>query len=468
MTTQQAAVIYCRASVDRTGHGQSVAAQERAARKLCRDKGFTVVDVVSESGVSATRSKARAGFDRMLEMLARGDAQVVVTTELSRLSRRWRDLGRLLTLVEERKVRIVTVSGELDTSTAAGRLVVSILASVASAEAEQTRERTMRGLDAAAAAGRSHGGRRPYGYQFVKGKATRTVVESEAAEVRTMARKLLTGGTLHGIVNDLHVRGVTTSTGKDWRTQTVRLLLTSPGAAGLRQHEDTLVPAIWPAILTRDTWDAVGRLLADPTRSTSPGPKAAHLLSGIALCAGCEQPLAAKRAPRKQVGFVYRCIVQGCPRHSTVSERHLDDFVAEVVIGRLSRRDAVRLFASPVDTRHRSELLAERDDLDRRDAEAAGMFAAGSITGAQLSTVTLATTARREQLDLELGTLLAATPIDGLPVGQDKVRAWWKSLDMARKRAVVSVLMTVTVSQSSTPGARVLDPTRVGVDWRSI
>jgi hypothetical protein len=245
----------------------------------------------------------------------------------------------------------------------------------------------------------------------------------------------------------------------------VKLLLGSPGVAGLRRHGDTYVNARWPGILERQAWEAVNRLLDDPSRNTSPGPKAAHLLSGKGVCAGCSQPMGAKSAPRGQPGFVYRCTEKGCTSHSTIAERMLDEYVAEHVVKRLSRRDAVGLFARPVDTQRRAELLAERDDLDRRDAEVAGLFADGAVTAAQLARVTAATLARRETVDAELAAVFASTPVAGLPRGGDKVRAWWRGLEIERRRAVVDALMTVTVSRSSKPGARVLDPKRVHIDW---
>ena len=61
--------------------------------------------------------------------------------------------------------------------------------------------------------------------------------------------------------------------------------LTAPHVAGLRAHHGDLIPATWMPILSRDTWDRLVSLRADPSRRTRAGAPARMLLTGgIARC----------------------------------------------------------------------------------------------------------------------------------------------------------------------------------------
>lgn len=113
-----------------------------------------VVDEVA----SGKRGAKRARWDICVEQLREGDTLVV--TELSRLGRNTGDLGRLLDGLDERKVGLVILNLGIDTATPGGRLVYNVVAAVAQMERELLIERTMSGLAAARARGRT-GGRTP-------------------------------------------------------------------------------------------------------------------------------------------------------------------------------------------------------------------------------------------------------------------------------------------------------------------
>jgi site-specific DNA recombinase len=66
----------------------------------------------------------------------------VIVAELDRLTRSVKDLCGLLELFEKRKVALVSVAESLDTGSAAGRLVITIMAAVSQWEREAIGERT--------------------------------------------------------------------------------------------------------------------------------------------------------------------------------------------------------------------------------------------------------------------------------------------------------------------------------------
>lgn len=124
-------------------------------------------DALIETGVGADaiyddrasgKRDSRPGLDACLKALRKGD--VLVVWKLDRLGR---DLGHLVSLVQtltEREIglRVLTGQGaQIDTTTAAGRLIFGIFAALAEFERELIRERTIAGLKAARARGRKGG-----------------------------------------------------------------------------------------------------------------------------------------------------------------------------------------------------------------------------------------------------------------------------------------------------------------------
>ena len=98
------------------------------------------------------------GYARLNEMLknARED-DVIVIWKLDRLGRSLKHLVELVAELNERKIGLKSLNDPIDTTTAQGRLVFNIFASLAEFEREIIRERTNAGLAAARARGRKGG-----------------------------------------------------------------------------------------------------------------------------------------------------------------------------------------------------------------------------------------------------------------------------------------------------------------------
>ena len=125
---------------------QNLDLQIDALQKAGCDKIFT--DKMSGA-------KTRPGLDEALAFLRPGD--VLVVWKLDRLGRR---TVKLIQLIEELKVRGIgfkSLSNAIDTTTPEGMFIYRISSSFAELERDLARERTMAGLTAARARGRSGG-----------------------------------------------------------------------------------------------------------------------------------------------------------------------------------------------------------------------------------------------------------------------------------------------------------------------
>lgn len=146
-TVKGTAVSYLRVS---TSRDQSVESQRHAIERA----GWTPAKEFMDEGITGRRFD-RPGLTSMLEWVREGDCVVVYS--LSRLGRSTVDLLQLLDRLDRQGVALVSLSESVDTSTPAGRLLVTVLSALAAFEVDTLRERTMAGLDAARAQGRVGG-----------------------------------------------------------------------------------------------------------------------------------------------------------------------------------------------------------------------------------------------------------------------------------------------------------------------
>ena len=167
-------------------------------------------DALLEAGVhegriyedrASGRKDHRPGLDTCLKALQ--PSNTLVVWKLDRLGR---DLRHLVTLVDElrsREVGLRVLSGagaEIDTTSANGRLVFGIFASLAEFERELIAERTRAGLAAARARGRLGG--RPRKMDITMLRMAMNAMASRETNVQELAHRLgITTTTLYAYVN---------------------------------------------------------------------------------------------------------------------------------------------------------------------------------------------------------------------------------------------------------------------------
>lgn len=105
--------------------------------------------------VCSGRSTERAGLDKAIDIIRDGDTLVV--WKLDRIGRSLPHVVGLVGDLQKRGVGLKVLTGDIDTTTVTGRLVFGIFATLAEFERDLIHERTMAGLAAARARGRSGG-----------------------------------------------------------------------------------------------------------------------------------------------------------------------------------------------------------------------------------------------------------------------------------------------------------------------
>ena len=117
------AFVYLRQSLDRTGDGAAVERQRVDCEKLCAERGWSIVRTFVDNDTSASSKKPRPQYQAMLSALRDGGAEIIVAWHIDRLTRKLTELEELIELSQRTGARIATVTGDIDLSTDAGRLV---------------------------------------------------------------------------------------------------------------------------------------------------------------------------------------------------------------------------------------------------------------------------------------------------------------------------------------------------------
>jgi site-specific DNA recombinase len=454
--TPMRAAIYTRISSD-SGAALGVARQEQDCRRLATHRGWTIIGVYIDNDISASGSKPRPAYRRLLDDLRGGLVEAVVVWDLDRLHRRPVELEEFLDLADHYKVALASVGGEVDLATPQGRMIARIKGAVARQEVEQISRRLRRKQLELAQAGRvSNGGIRPFGYSHDRMK----VLPEEAEIVREAARRVLTGESLGGIAADLTARGVATVRGGPWTRTSLRDLLLRPRIAGLRQYQGAVIgPAAWPAILDRDTYEGLRVALTHPNRRPQGLTNVRkYLLSGIASCGVCGSPLRIHHGG-PSAPLTYSCQQRGCGKVRR-SLHHLDEFVTNLIIERLAAADI-----KPTSETADGQLGQQITAVEARLEQVAIEFADDpDITADQVRTMTRHLRSTLDKLQARQADRMRSTVLAEL--GGADLAATWASLSLSRRRAIISVLAESVIVLPTTRRGRGFDPSRIDIRWR--
>jgi DNA invertase Pin-like site-specific DNA recombinase len=462
------AALYLRISDDREGTGLAVERQREACRQLCAARGWTIVGEYVDNSVSATTGK-RPQWTRLLADARHGRFDVIVAWAVDRLFRLIRDLDALL----DAKVKAATVQGDLDLTTPQGELVATILAAVARNEVRQKGLRQTTANLQRAMGGAMPWTRRPFGYRLDDTGAI-VAVRAELWTVKYAANLFLGDETLASIARRLDRWGMPTSAGGKWTVTTLRNVLANPRHTGRIAYRGEIldVEATWPATLDLDTHRAIVARLSDPDRRKQSGTEPRYLLSGIAVCWICDGRMFSRPMVHssRQHGGQRRWHTYSCrDSHNQVISGPVDAHITALVLARLSQPAALAVLAEAnAPELDASTLTIRAGELRGLIDDLAGLLADGTLPAAGVRKESARLRAELAEVE-QRRAALAGDPVLATLTGADDVAAAWEALPLRRQRAVVDLLMQVTIR----PGGRGHNTTvsnaseRVAVKWRT-
>lgn len=219
-------VAYIRVSTEeQADHGQSLDVQRAKVTAYAALYDLDLVEIIEDAGESG-KTLHRDGLQHALALLERGEVQGLLVAKLDRLTRSVGDWQTLITdhFGEKAGKQLFSVADCVDTRTAAGRLVLNVLLSVAQWEREVISERTRDTLRYKISQSQRVGKIR-FGFDLSANGKTLVPNALEQQALAVMRQLRQQGQSYRDIAAELNARGVATKGGKPWVHTTIKGLL---------------------------------------------------------------------------------------------------------------------------------------------------------------------------------------------------------------------------------------------------
>jgi site-specific DNA recombinase len=482
---------------------RSTSTQRRIFDEWAARTGVLLAGEYADPDMSASRfanRKNRPEFERMVADVQAGKLDVLWFWEISRQQRRLDVFADLRDLCRDHGVLWVFRDRVADPANSSDMLLAGIQSMMAEDESEKLSIRVYDGKESSAVKGK-RAGRLPYGYK--RGKydpVTETFgpdepnvsdgedgyEDSPACIVREIFERLKAGEAITRIRLDLNERGIRTRPGKNnpdgsrWNNSVIRYIAMNPAYAGMRvrhiekgaglsQRASKIIKlrdgeeVKWPPLVDEDTFWAVYRKLADPSRmTTKPHRPGGRLLSAVARCGVCGGKFTVHKAKarRRQRDDVYTCKEKSCVG---IYVGVLEEYVNEVMIRWLSHPETAAQLAGNGDSE--AAALAHAD-LDRANAEHGELLRAakrGRITLAMAEAMEQEILKRIEDARQRIDDAAAPPVLKGL-IGEQAADGW-DALTVPQRRQVIAAVADIRVHPVGRHGARQVPP-RDRVEWK--
>lgn len=299
--------VYIRVSTDdQAREGFSIAAQREKLLAYVCSQDWEVAEIYADEGVSA-KDTNRPALNRLLADLSLGKIDVVLVYRLDRLTRSVLDLYQLLQEFERHGVHFKSCTEVYDTTTAMGRLFITLVAALAQWERENLAERVKLGMGQMARERKRPGGPPPFGYVLVNGQLHPH--PEEAKLVRAMYTQYALGSSPRDIADEANRQGFRGKNGARWSASAVLRLLKNPvycGSlrwnhipSGQRQKlpgETILEVDAHSAIVEEETFSRVQKRISERTTRHPRTLSSSFLFSGLLFCSRCHSMLRGKTA----------------------------------------------------------------------------------------------------------------------------------------------------------------------------
>lgn len=288
------AVIYARVSSEDQVKGYSLPSQEEECLKLIQSKGYSYVDSYVDDGYSAKNTK-RPALQRLLSDAEKNIFDVIVIWKLDRLSRNTIDgLTLVSNVFNQNKIGVISCTDNIDTSTAAGYTMLTILFAFAEYERNQMKERISMGY---AKKARSTNLRvtnaEILGYDIVDGKIVVNKNESEIVK-RIFHLYVYELYGFFKISNTLNAEGYRGKRGGHFYEQAVKHILRNRTYIGLNVWKPTfgdkneIVSAgIHEPIITTEVFELASKRMDRKQNKELSASSSTHTFTGILKCSEC-------------------------------------------------------------------------------------------------------------------------------------------------------------------------------------
>ena len=354
----------------------SLETQEGRYKEYCERNGLLpirkFVDVVSG------RRDDRKEYQRMLDYVMEGSADVIVVQFLDRFGRNPREILQRYWELQDAGITVVATDEDIKEE-----LLLLIKAGIAGAESRRTSERVRANMSKAAEKG-VHAARTPFGLRRVyQGKEVTWETDPKESTIVTEMYRLSVEENLgyKAIADRLNTAGHCTRSGRPFSSFTIQRVLSNEAMNGTLTYgkrprkgnpnqEVVRLDNFFPSIFSDAEWQRLQERLSI-RRETSKGRthSSIYLLSGIARCGYCGGPMTGKagslRGEKQYRNYWCSRATKSralCSHYNGHSTNKLESAVLEY-LGQFSDPEAVRLYVEATD----------REELSRKESELKGI-----------------------------------------------------------------------------------------------
>ncbi|HDR7711243.1 TPA: recombinase family protein [Bacillus cereus] len=304
-------VIYTRVSTDlQAEEGISLEMQKERLQQYAFSQGWKVVDTYTDEGFSA-KNTDRPAFQKMLQEMKLNKFDIILVYRLDRFTRSVADLHKILEDMDKYNVKFKSSVELFDTTTATGRMFITLVATLAQWERETISERVKDAMKKRAEQGKYNGGTVPYGYRLKKGDLITHEKEGKLVKLIFERSTSLGAGALARYLNK---SGYRTRSGALFQRVGILSILNNPIYIGkIRWGEDVyteIAQKDFQKIISLSLWESVHNAMEIRKKnSTRTYRKYTYVFSGVFKCSRCGNPLMGAPKYRKDgsIRYGYKC-----------------------------------------------------------------------------------------------------------------------------------------------------------------
>lgn len=331
----------------------SIKNQEERLRQTVRyyqesGKSCELAGVFVDAGLSA-KNMNRPELQKLLKAIRQGDVNLVMVTELSRLSRTTKDFCEMWEFFQSVGCEFHSLREHFDTTNAAGELMLKSFANFAEFERKQTAERISASFKVRAERGLYNGGPVSFGYKLSDTRGKLDIQLDDAEVVKVVFKAFLDQGTLSSACLWLNGNNYSLKKqmqGSGWvragqfKADTLHKMLTNKCYIGVKVFKTKEgiknAKACWDAIIDEVTFARVQERLSKNHCAKKPESVERYpfLLTEVIYCGVCGDKLCGKSAHGKtkkhpyyeharrtkvQSGLIHK--IYNCDPHRIPAER---------------------------------------------------------------------------------------------------------------------------------------------------
>ncbi|UTG84507.1 recombinase family protein [Bacillus paranthracis] len=285
--------IYIRVSTEEQAReGFSISAQREKLKAYCESRNWDDYKFYVDEGLSA-KDTNRPQLRTMLSHIEQGLITTVLVYKLDRLTRSVMDLYKLIDIFDKYNCSFKSHTEEYDTSTAMGRMFITIVAVLAQWERENLGERVRMGQIEKARQGK-YSAKAPFGFNKDKDDVL-VINEEESKVVLDMVKRIEEGYSIRRLARHLESYTKPIRAHK-WHIATILSILSNPALYGAIYWAGEIIEGAHLGIITKEEFDKLQQLISSRQNFKKRKVSSIHVFQMTLVCPTCGSRFTCERS----------------------------------------------------------------------------------------------------------------------------------------------------------------------------